>query len=291
MAIQTTQNLPAPYIESELKAFLPQAGKAGATDTTTALGLPSIAGESAFTQQARKTGAEQAGFTYDPTAQTLTAADYGAGAGVAAYEPYLAKAATYADPTTTAGASALQGFLSPQQDYIQQAMEDAATKAQTGLDYQALESGAFGGGRHGVAGANIDSELIKQIGLMKENTWQQGLQNMFQGQGLQSQLANQTQQLGLGNMGILGQLGSGQLGYEQAGVDALAQANEMKRNEPFQRSGWYGGQLSQMMGGMPNPYMQTQPAAAGPSPFMQALATGAGAYGLGGILGKIWGKS
>ena len=37
MAIQQTQNLPAPYIESELKAFLPQAGKLGATDTTSAL--------------------------------------------------------------------------------------------------------------------------------------------------------------------------------------------------------------------------------------------------------------
>ena len=286
MAVQTTQNLPAPYIEDALKGFLPQMGGLAATDSTTALGLPSIAPESGFTQQARKTGAEQAGLTYDTAAGTL-----GAGTGVAAYEPYLTKAATYADPTTTAGASALQGFLSPQQDYIQQAMEDAATKAKTGLDYQALQSGAFGGGRHGVAAGIMDTELAKQIGLMKENTWQQGLQNMFQGQGLQSQLANQTQQLGLGNMGMLGQLGAGQLGYQQAGLDVGAQADEMKRTEPFNRLGWYGGQLSQLMGGMPNPYMQTSPEAAAPSPFMSALATGAGAYGLGGILGKIWGKN
>ena len=224
MAIQQTQNLPAPWVDTALKGpagttgqgFLDQIGKVGTTPTTGTMGLPSIAGESAFTQQARKTGAEQAGFTYDPTAQTLTAADYGAGAGVSAYEPYLTKAATYADPTTTAGASALQGFLSPQQTYIEQAMQDAATKAKTGLDAQALQSGAFGGGRHGIAGANIDSELIKQIGLMKENTWQQGLQNMFQGQGLQSQLANQTQQLGMADTAQLGQLGAGQLGYEQA---------------------------------------------------------------------------
>ena len=278
MAVQQTQNLPAPYIESELKAFLPQAGKLGATDTTTAMGLPSLAAESAFTGQARKAGAAQAGLTYDPSTNVL-----GAGTGVASYEPYLTKAAQYADPANIAS------FLTPQQTYIEQAMTDAATQAKTAMGAQALQSGAYGGGRHGVAEGVLDAELAKQIGLMKENTWQQGLQNMFQGQGLQSQLANQTQNLGLGNLGMLSQLGAGQLGYDQAGLDNTPQAAEMQRQEPFNRLGWFGGQLSQLMGGMPNPYMQTSPQQAGPSPFMQALATGAGAYGLGGILGKIWG--
>ena len=278
MAIQQTQNLPAPYIESELKAFLPQAGKLGATDTTTAMGLPSLAAESAFTGQARKAGAAQAGLTYDPSTNVL-----GAGTGVASYEPYLTKAAQYADPANIAS------FLTPQQTYIEQAMTDAATQAKTRMGAQALQSGAYGGGRHGVAEGVLDAELAKQIGLMKENTWQQGLQNMFQAQGLQSGLANQAQNLGLGNLGMLSQLGAGQLGYDQAGLDTTAQAAEMQRQEPFNRLGWFGGQLSQLMGGMPNPYMQTSPQQAGPSPFMQALATGAGAYGLGGILGKIWG--
>ena len=278
MAIQQTQNLPAPYIESELKAFLPQAGTLGATDTTAAMGLPSLAAESAFTGQARKAGAAQAGLPYDPSTNVL-----GAGTGVASYEPYLTKAAQYADPANIAS------FLTPQQTYIEQAMTDAATQAKTRMGAQALQSGAYGGGRHGVAEGVLDAELAKQIGLMKENTWQQGLQNMFQGQGLQSQLANQTQNLGLGNLGMLSQLGAGQLGYDQAGLDTAAQSAEMQRQEPFNRLGWFGGQLSQLMGGMPNPYMQTAPHQAGPSPFMQALATGAGAYGLGGILGKIWG--
>jgi hypothetical protein len=243
------------------------------------MGLPSLAGESAFTDQARKAGAAQAGLTYDPSTNVL-----GAGTGVASYEPYLAKAATYSDPAN------ISSFLTPQQTYIEQAMTDAATKAKTAMGAQALESGAYGGGRHGVAEGVLDAELAKQIGLMKENTWQQGLQNMFQASGLQSGLGTQAQNLGLGNLGMLSQLGAGQLGYDQAGLDTAAQAAEMKRMEPFNRLGWYGGQLSQMMGGMPNPYMQTAPAQAGPSPFMQALATGAGAYGLGGILGKIWGQ-
>ena len=278
MAVQTTQNLPAPYIEDALKGFLPQAGGLAATDSTSALGLPSLAAESAFTGQARKAGAAQAGLTYDPSTNVL-----GAGTGVASYEPYLAKAATYSDPANIAS------FLTPQQTYIEQAMTDAATKAKTQMGAQALQSGAYGGGRHGVAEGVLDAELAKQIGLMKENTWQQGLQNMFQAQGLQSGLANQAQNLGLGNLGMLSQLGAGQLGYDQAGLDTAAQAAEMQRQEPFNRLGWFGGQLSQLMGGMPNPYMQTAPQQAGPSPFMQALATGAGAYGLGGILGKIWG--
>ena len=64
----------------------------------------------------------------------------------------------------------------------------------------------------------------------------------------------------------------------------------MKAQAPFDRLGWYGGQLSQLMGGMPNPYMQQGPEQSAPSPLFQALASGAGAYGLGGILGQIWNK-
>ena len=218
MAVQQTQNLPAPYIESELKAFLPQAGKLGATDTTAAMGLPSLAAESAFTGQARKAGAAQAGLTYDPSTNVL-----GAGTGVASYDRYLTKAAQYADPANIAS------FLTPQQTYIEQAMTDAATQAKTRMGAQALQSGAYGGGRHGVAEGVLDAELAKQIGLMKENTWQQGLGNMFQASGLQSGLGTQAQQLGLGNLGMLSQLGAGQLGYDQAGLDTAAQSAELQR--------------------------------------------------------------
>tara|TARA_R100000963_G_scaffold29929_1_gene21175 strand:- start:204 stop:1046 length:843 start_codon:yes stop_codon:yes gene_type:complete len=280
MAVQTTQNLPAPYIEDALKGFLPQMGGLAATDSTAALGLPSLAPESAFTGQARKAGAEQAGLSYDPSTNVL-----GAGTGVAAYEPYLTKAATYADPANVAS------FYTPQMDYVKQAMQDENTRAQNVLSSQALGAGAFGGGRHGIQSGIMDSQLAQNIGLAENQMYNQAMQNMFTAGNMQGNLANQTQQLGMGNVAGLGQLGAGQLGYGQAGLDIGAQAAEMKRTEPFNRLGWYGGQLSQLMGGMPNPYMQTQPQGAGPSPFMQALATGAGAYGLGGILGKIWGKS
>ena len=280
MAVQTTQNLPAPYIEDALKGFLPQMGGLAATDSTAALGLPSLAPESAFTGQARKAGAEQAGLTYDPSTNVL-----GAGTGVAAYEPYLTKAATYADPANVAS------FYTPQMDYVKQAMQDENTRAQNVLSSQALGAGAFGGGRHGIQSGIMNSQLAQNIGLAENQMYNQAMGNMFNASQLQGNLANQTQQLGMGNVAGLGQLGAGQLGYGQAGLDIGAQAAEMKRTEPFNRLGWYGGQLSQLMGGMPNPYMQTAPAATGPSPFMQALATGAGAYGLGGFLGNIWGKS
>jgi len=278
MAIQTTQNLPAPYIESELKAFLPQAGKAGATDTTSALGLPSLAAESAFTGQGRKAGAAQAGLTYDPTSNVL-----GAGTGVAAYEPYLTKAATYADPAN------ISAFETPQQNYAIQAMQDEQARQQGMLSAGALQSGAFGGGRHGVAQGQLSAQGAQDIGLFKNNMYNQAMQNMFQASGMQQGLGEQTQQQGIANATLLNQLGAGQLGYDQADLDTSAQAAEMKRQEPFNRLGWYGGQLSQLMGGMPNPYMQTSPEASAPSPFMQALASGAGAYGLGGMLGKMWG--
>tara|TARA_R110000824_G_scaffold90896_5_gene221699 strand:+ start:337 stop:1176 length:840 start_codon:yes stop_codon:yes gene_type:complete len=279
MAIQTTQNLPAPYIESELKAFLPQAGKAGATDTTSALGLPSLAAESAFTGQGRKAGAAQAGLTYDPTSNVL-----GAGTGVAAYEPYLTKAAQYADPAN------ISAFETPQQNYAIQAMQDEQARQQGQLSNAALQSGAFGGGRHGVAQGQLSAQGAQDIGLFKNDMYNQAMQNMFQASGMQQGLGEQTQQQGIANAALLNQLGAGQLGYSQAGLDTSAQAAEMKRQEPFNRLGWYGGQLSQLMGGMPNPYMQTSPEQSSASPFMQALASGAGAYGLGGMLGKMWGS-
>lgn len=278
MAVQETRNLPAPYIESELKAFLPQAGRAGATDTTSALGLPSLAAESAFTGQGRKAGAAQAGLTYDPTSNVL-----GAGTGVAAYEPYLTKAAQYADPAN------ISAFETPQQNYAIQAMQDEQARQQGMLSAGALQSGAFGGGRHGVAQGQLSAQGAQDIGLFKNNMYNQAMQNMFQASGMQQGLGEQTQQQGIANATLLNQLGAGQLGYDQAGLDTSAQAAEMKRQEPFNRLGWYGGQLSQLMGGMPNPYMQTSPEASAPSPFMQALASGAGAYGLGGMLGKMWG--
>ena len=278
MAVQTTQNLPAPYIESELKAFLPQAGRAGATDTTSALGLPSLAAESAFTGQGRKAGAAQAGLTYDPTSNVL-----GAGTGVAAYEPYLTKAAQYADPAN------ISAFETPQQNYAIQAMQDEQARQQGQLSNAALQSGAFGGGRHGVAQGQLSAQGAQDIGLFKNDMYNQAMQNMFQASGMQQGLGEQTQQQGIANAALLNQLGAGQLSYSQAGLDTSAQAKEMQRQEPFNRLGWYGGQLSQLMGGMPNPYMQTSPEASAPSPFMQALASGAGAYGLGGMLGKMWG--
>ena len=279
MAIQTTQNLPAPYIESELKAFLPQAGKAGATDTTSALGLPSLAAESAFTGQGRKAGAAQAGLTYDPTSNVL-----GAGTGVASYEPYLTKAAQYADPAN------ISAFETPQQNYAIQAMQDEQARQQGQLSNAALQSGAFGGGRHGVAQGQLSAQGAQDIGLFKNDMYNQAMQNMFQASGMQQGLGEQTQQQGIANAALLNQLGAGQLGYQQAGLDTTAQAREMQRQEPFNRLGWYGGQLSQLMGGMPNPYMQTSPEQSSASPFMQALASGAGAYGLGGMLGKMWGS-
>ena len=279
MAIQQTQNLPAPYIEGAVKGFLDPLATAGKTPSVGAMGLPSIATESAFTGQARKAGAEQAGLTYDPSTNVL-----GAGTGVAAYEPYLEQAAKYADPAN------VSDFYTPQMDYVKQAMQDENTRAQNVLSNQALQSGAFGGGRHGIQSGIMNSELARNIGLAENQMYNQAMGNMFNASGLQGNLAGQASQLGTANMANLGQLGAGQLGYQQAGLDIGAQADELKRQEPYQRLGWYGGQLSQLMGGMPNPYLQQTPQAAAPSPFMQALATGTGAYGLGSIIKNMWGQ-
>ena len=278
MAVQQTQNLPAPYIEQGIKDFLGPLGTTGATPSTTAMGLPSVAPESQFTQQARKQVAGQAGLTYDPSTGVL-----GAGTGISAYEPYLTQAAKYSDP------GQISDFYTPQMDYVKQAMRDEQERAQNTLSSQALGAGAFGGGRHGVARGVLDAQAAQDVGLAESNMYNQAMQNMFRAGDMQSGFANQAQSLGMGTSGMLGAAGTEQLGYGQAGLDATARAAEMKRQEPFQRLGWYGGQLTGLMGGIPAPYMQQSPQGAAPSPMFQAISTGAGMYGLGSLLNRMWG--
>lgn len=200
--------------------------------------MPQVAGVSPLIQQAQQRAATQAGLgalQFSPDTGAVTG--IGQGTGVASYEPFLQQAQQLLSPT------AYQQYMSP----YQQEVIDATTKllaeqraqGRQQLSAQAIEQGAFGGGREGVARAEYErGRDISDAGLLAQLR-QAGLQSA---QGLQQQgIANllnipQIQQgLQGGVTAGLGAAGAGAQTYSQALLDALQQGNLFAMNYPVQQ--------------------------------------------------------
>jgi len=270
------------------------------------LGAPTQKGVDPFTQQAEQMAAGQLGlgaFTRDPTTGAVT--DVAGAPGVAGYQKYL-QGATGAVTAPTYSAQDLIGPMGAGQRAAYESPYAAAVK-KTSLDefdaqrqrdenmmnYQALQSNAFGGGRHGVQGAQFLAESNLDRAKLASQYDQQGymdaLRQRGQDYGSLTDLAKQTQTQGLGSLNVLGGLGTAGQTYGQAGIDTLAQSNRMQGMEPRERVGWYGNFLSQLMGGMPaGTGTQITGAQGAMSPAMQAAQTGLGAGNIWGTLQNIW---
>ena len=177
-------------------------------------------------------------------------------------------------------------------DAMKQQMQDQYAAQQNQMSAQALQSGAFGGGRFGAQQAVADTQYNQALAGMVAQQQQQGFQQAQQARqqdyGQQMQLAQMQPQLAQQNIQGLGALGQQDLGYRQSMTDAQAQAEKLKAYEPYQRYGFFGEQLTGLMGGYPGgSRMQITPTA---SPLQQGLMTGLGglaAYkGVQGMFGK-----
>ena len=178
---QITQVLPSPVLEGALTAFTqklpPLMGQRIQTETY----APQIAQQASFTQAAQQAAARQAGLgalTFDPATGAVT--QVGAGTGIAGYEPYLQQAqrltgtaestlggvspyqqqlqaagTTLGGATQYMGPQAYQPFMSPyQQEVINTSLAALQREQEKGLGtlrQRAIQAGAFGGGREGVA--------------------------------------------------------------------------------------------------------------------------------------------
>jgi hypothetical protein len=200
--------------------------------------MPQVAGVSPLIQQAQQRAATQAGLgalQFSPDTGAVTG--IGQGTGVAAYEPFLQQAQQLLAP------SAYQQYMSPYQQEVIDAttrlLEEQRAKGRQQLSAQAIEQGAFGGGREGVARAEYErGRDISDAGLLAQLR-QAGLQSA---QGLQQQgIANllnipQIQQgLQGGVTAGLGAAGAGAQTYSQALLDALQQGNLFAMNYPVQQ--------------------------------------------------------
>ena len=221
-------------------------------------------------------------------------------AGLEGYKPYLTAAqANLTNMGGLTGASAYQPFMSPYQtDVINTTLSEYDRQAQKGLNQlgtQAVNAGAFGGGRHGVAEAEYQSMSDANRAALNAQMLQQGFgnaqqaaQTAFNQQGTlgagQMGLSN-FQQAGIGSaVGALGQLGTLRQGVNQAQLQANQQAAQTAAYEPYGRLSQYGTGITGLAGGMaPMQYQAPQQQ----SPWASALST---ALGVGGLYGQIYNK-
>jgi len=324
MSTQTTISRPAKFVEDIGADLAKQAvGMTGVPVVSGGIGsLTKAAGETAAGFKARQDAARAfevrqqnlAGLAPKVAAQDALQgqAQRLAQSGVGSFQPFLQQAQQQAGAAgSTLGGVSLgaptaaqtQSFMSPYQSQVMEASlaEFDRNKAvqEQGLRDQAVASGAFGGGREGVAMAEYDksSDMNRaqlQASLLNQGfnqamaARQQDVANRFglasaqQGLGgFQAGLGSQLQGMQGTDISRLGSLGALNQAQTQAGLEATRQANQMAAYQPQEQIQNYANIVTGIMGGMAGSGSQ-QTQVPNPSPLQTALgaaATGAGIYG------------
>ena len=256
MAVQQVQNLPAPFIEAAGQTYLADLqsaiGDLKGKPLSSVLGPQFVAGPSALTQQA----------------QSLAG-------GLGSFAPFLQTAAA------STGPQAYQQFLSPfQQDVVKTTLDEFDVQAQKGLPAlraQAINAGAFGGGREGVARAEYQQASDRNRAALQAQLLQQGFgqaqqlaQQQFQNQ---MGLAQAAPQLFGQQISALSALGTQQQAQQQAQLSAQQQLAQAQLNRPLELAQQLGQGVTSLISGYPAQFQSsTVPT---PSPLQTALGAGA----------------
>jgi hypothetical protein len=290
MADTTTTSIarPAPYLEAAGQNLLDiTTGLAGQPIDTSKF-APQIAGQNIFSQQAQQQAATQAGLgslTFDPT--TGAATGVGQGTGIAGYQPFLNQAQAYSGP------QAYQQFMSPyQNDVINTTLQQFDIQAQKGLQplqANAVAAGAFGGARQGIEQASYQSQSDLNRALLQAQLQNQGFgqaqQQANTAFGQQQGLASLQPSLAQSSIQQLGGIGTTNLSYQQAILDAQRQAAQTAAYEPYQRAQFLQNSIGALTSGYPQTSSVTGPQPAVASPLASALSGAATIYGLGNLFG------
>jgi hypothetical protein len=236
--------------------------------------------------------------------------------GIGAYQPFLQSAgalqgqaqATAGQAGQFVGPNAYQQFMSPyQRDVIDTTLAEFDVQSQKGmpaLAAQAVNAGAFGGGREGVQRAEYQQSSDRNRAALQAqllgSAFGQAQQAAGQAFGQQQSMAQQQAQLAQGQLG-LGQAGQAFLGQDvgalstfgaqnqalaQAQLSANQQLAQQQMNQPLTATQQLGSGITGLVAGYPGGIQtQTQPT---PSAFQQALGTGAT---LAGIYGAFRGRN
>ncbi len=295
MATDYTQTVRrSPAIEAAQENYIDlltqQVGRApGSAGVPTLAELgPQIAGQNVLTQAAQQQAATQAGLGQLTFGADGDVTGVGVGTGVAGYQPFLDQAAAYSGP------QAFQQFMSPyQQQVIDTTLAEFDTQTAQGvpqLAANAIQAGAFGGGRDAIANAQYASDAAANRAALQARLLGQGFTqaNQLANQGFEQQrnLASLQPSLSASGVQQLGAAGTGNLAYQQAQLDALQQQNQLAYNEPLSRIQAFGSGIASQASGSPT---TTQSVGMGGGqtvgPLSQALSAGLSAYGLGSIFG------
>ena len=295
MATDYTQTVRrSPAIEAAQENFIDlltqQVGRApGSTGVPTLAELgPQTAAQNVLTQAAQQQAATQAGLgqlQFDPTGAIT---GIGAGTGVAGYQPFLDQAAAYSGP------QAFQQFMSPyQQQVIDTTLQEFDVQTAKGvpqLAANAIQAGAFGGGREGIAQAEYANTAARNRAALQAQLLGQGFtqanqiaQSAFE---QQRNLASLQPSLSASGVQQLGAAGTGNLAFQQAQLDAAQQRAQLAYQEPLSRIQAFGSGIASQASGSPiTTTQQTMGGAGTVGPLSQALSAGLSAYGLGSIFG------
>jgi len=275
--VQETRTLPAPFIEAAGIALTDKLTPLLGQPVDTAAFAPTVAPQDPLQLQAVQKAS-----------------------GLGSFEPFLTQAgADAAAAQQFTGPQAFQEFMSPyQQEVIDTslaALQRERDIARQQLGTQAVQLGAFGGGRQGLQEGAFDAETALGKAQLEAQLRQQGFQQAQQAaqQAFANQQALSTQQQGLAQLAPqlaqqqitgLQQLGQGQQVQAQAILDAQANAAREAAFEEQQRLGFVGQQLTGLIGGYPAQATFQTTMQQPPSPLQSILGIGGG---IASILGAL----
>ena len=225
-------------------------------------------------QVAGPTGLEQTGFQQ---AATTGVGQQAVGQGITSLQAGLGSA--FQAPNVSQ-------FFNPYQQYVTDEINRQAQLGQQQLSAEAVKSGAFGGGRQGIASAELERARLGQVGQAQAQGFQTALQAAQQQQGLQAQTGLQAGQQ-------FGQFGAQQQAMQQGDIQSLLQAGGVQRAlgqqaleaqratslaqqyEPYQRVEFLKNVMTNLPTGQSSITATTAP---GSNPLAQAAGAGLGAY-------------
>jgi hypothetical protein len=270
MAVTETRILPPEFIEAAGKVYLGDLATATGgyktADLSKAFGQQFVAGQDPLQAQAQQLATQ----------------------GIGAYQPFLNQAA--AAQTTAGGLTgpqAYQQFMSPyQQDVISETLKEYDVQSQKGLPAlaaQAINAGAFGGGREGVQRAEyqatsdrnraaLQAQLLQQGFGQAQNAAQQAFMNQQTLGNQQLNLAGQQQQFLGQDIGALSTFGAQNQALEQAQLGAQQQLAQQQLQQPLTAAQQYGQGVTSLIAGYPGQTQTTNMPS--PSPMMTAIGAG-----------------
>ena len=272
---EVVRTAPAEFIEAAAKTYLDDLTKGigtfKTTDLSTIMGPQFVAGPSALTTQAEALAP-----------------------GLGGFQPFLTEAAARETAAKNlVSPTAYQTYMSPfQQDVIDTTLAEFDRQTQSGLQSlanQAIQAGAFGGGREGVQRAEYQAASDSNRAALQAQLLGQGF---TQAQNLAGQAFNQQRALAAGQLGLaqqtpalLGQqigalttLGGQQQARQQQLLSADQQLAQRQAFQPIEAAQILGSGIVPLISGYPGAEKTlTTPS---PSPLQTGLSTGATLAGI-----------